>query len=89
MPEKVRVSPAPTSYLSTGSGRRRRTKGQAALVLVEELDEDDAELLDVDEVVDDVEDEEPESDEPDVDEAESDLAETVLLPSELDRLSVR
>jgi hypothetical protein len=58
-------------------------------VLVEELDEDDAELLDVDEVVDDVEDEEPESDEPDVDEAESDLAETVLLPSELDRLSVR
>jgi hypothetical protein len=63
------------------------TGGQAALVLVEELDEEVEELLEVDDVVDD---EEPESEEElDVDDVESDFAETVPLPLELERLSLR
>jgi hypothetical protein len=84
MPEKVRVSPAPASQLSTGSG-------QAALV------PEDAEPLD-EEPDDDAADDEPDvpaevDDAPDDEDSEedaeedSDFAGTELLPD--DRLSVR
>jgi hypothetical protein len=78
MPEKVRVSPAPTPQLSTGGG-------QAALVLVPEDDEEPLEV----EVLDDFVDEEDEdvSDEDELEDDDSAFAGTVLLP--VDRLSLR
>ena len=80
MPEKVRVSPAPTPQLSTGDA-----EGQAALVLAD--DEEELPVFDEDDVVELLPDEE--SDELEVDEVEdeSDLALTELLPVE--RLSFR
>ena len=74
MPEKVRVSPAAASQLSTGSG-------QAALVPEDDVEDEDDVL---DELLDD------ESDDLAADEDEdddSDFAGVALLPDE--RLSVR
>ncbi|NIK56845.1 hypothetical protein BJY22_002562 [Kribbella shirazensis] len=80
MPEKVRVSPAPASQLSTGGG-------QAALVpeddelLEDELDDEPDVPEEPDEPVDDDPEDDPEEDD------DSDFAGTELLPD--DRLSVR
>ena len=74
MPEKVRVSPAPTPQLSTG-------EGQAALVLVPEDDEEPLEVELLVDFVEDVSDDELEEDD------DSAFAGTELLP--VDRLSLR
>ena len=76
MPEKVRVSPAPTAQLSTGDA-----EGQAALVLAD--DEEELPVFDEDDVVDFEESDEDDDEE----DAESDFALIVLVLDE--RLSLR